>query len=175
MRTILLPLLAVFAATLNLSAGRLDVAVIQFPELKNAEELEAALANANLAELADADRTRTDVSYLKGGTVLFAQSLGASPGTKFASSTRLRNQKAEVEGQLGSGTVSVAITTTEGVKAGLRSVESRVYNGQGSLPAGSPRVLSIRQIKGKAPHVEKGQAKMKTYDLSTAIIAQYTP
>jgi hypothetical protein len=175
MRTILLPLLAVFAATLNLSAGRLDLAVIQFPEPKTVEELEAALANVSLAEVTDADRTRTEVPYLKGGYVIFAQSFGAAPGSKFGSSTRLRNDRVDVEGKLGSGSISVSISTIVGVKAGLRSIESRVYSGEGPLPAGTARVLSIRQIKGKAPHVEKGQAKMKNYDLSTAVIAQYTP
>lgn len=175
MRMILLPLLAVFAATLNLSAGRLDVAVIQFPEPKTPEELNAALANVSLYELTDADRTRTDEPYLKGGYVIFAQSIGASPGAKFASATRLKNDRVDVEGHLGSGNVSVSITTVEGVKAGLRSIESRVYTGSGPLSPGAPQVLSIRQIKGKAPHVEKGQAKMKTYDLTTALIAQYTP
>ncbi len=173
MRTILFSLLAVFALNLNLHAGRLDLAVIQFPEPKTAEELNAALANVSLFDLSDADRTRTDEPYLKGGYVIFAQSVGATPGAKFSSITRLKNDRVDVEGQLGSGSISVSITTIEGVKAGLRSIESRVYRGEGPLSGGAPRVLSIRQIKGKAPHVEKGQAKMRTYDLTTVLIAQY--
>ncbi len=71
---------------------------------------------------------------LKGGYVIFAQSIGTSPGSKFASTTRLKNDRVDVEGQLGSGNVSVSITTVEGVKAGLRSIESRVYTGSGPFP-----------------------------------------
>lgn len=175
MRTTFFSLLALLALNLAAHAGRLDLAVIQFPEPKTPEELDAALANVSLFDLADADRTRTSEPYLKGGYVIFAQSVGAAPGAKFSSITRLKNDRVDVEGNLGSGNISVSITTIEGVKAGLRSIESRVYSGQGPLPAGSPRVLSIRQIKGKAPHVEKGQAKMRTYDLTTVLIAQYQP
>ena len=175
MRTILLSLLAVVAATFNVSAGRLDMAVVQFPEPKTPEELNAALANVSLHEITDADRTRTSEPYLKGGYVIFAQSIGVAPGAKFSSVTRLKNDRVDVEGQLGSGKVSISITTVEGVKAGLRTIESRIYTGSGPLASSAPQVLSIRQIKGKAPYVEKGQAKMRSYDLTTVLIAQYTP
>ncbi len=175
MRPFIACLLAVAAATANLNAGRLDVAVIQFPEDKTPEGLASALAGANLFDITDSNRTMTSEPYLKGGYVIFAQSMPASAGSKFSTATRLRNERVDVEGQLGSGTVSVTISVTEGVKAGLRSFEKSVYTGSGPLSAGSPQVLSIRQIRGKAPRVEKGQSKMATYNLTTVVVAQYTP
>lgn len=175
MRTILVCLLAVSASLANLSAGRLDVAVIQFPEEKTPEGLNAALANVNLFEMTNSNRTMTKESYLKGGYVLFTQSLLVTPGSAFSSVTRIKNERADVQGRYAGGSLTLSIELMEGVKAGLRSFQNKLYSGSASLPAGSPNVLSIRRIKGKAPQVIKGQAKMERYDLTTAVIAQYTP
>jgi hypothetical protein len=175
MRTILVCLLAVSASLANLSAGRLDVAVIQFPEEKTPEALDAALAKENLFEMTNSNRTMTKESYLKGGYVLFTQSLSVTPGSAFSSVTRIKNERADVQGRYAGGTLSLSIELMEGVKAGLRSFQNKLYSGSAPLPAGAPTVLSIRRIKGKAPQVVKGSAKMEKYDLTTAIIAQYTP
>lgn len=175
MRILLVCLLAASASLANLSAGRLDVAVVQFPEEKTTGELDAALASQNLFEITNSDRTMTKESYLKGGSVLFSQSLTVASGSAFASVTRIKNQRADVQGKLAGGTLSLSIELIEGVKAGLRSFQNKLYSGSAPLPAGAPRVLSIRRIHGKAPKVVKGIAKMETYDLTTAIIAQYTP
>lgn len=175
MRTFLLCLLALSATLAASSAGRLDVAVVQFPEAKTPEELNAALANVNLFEMTNSNRTMTKEPYLKGGYVLFAQSLTVAPGSSFANVCRIRDQRADVQGRLGNGQLTLSIELMEGVKAGLRSFQNKLYSGSAPLSAGAPRVLSIRRIKGKAPHVVKGQAKMESYDLSTAVIAQYTP
>lgn len=159
----------------NVSAGRLDVAVIQFPEEKTPEELSSAFASQNLYEMTNSNRTRTDESYLKGGYILFAQSLAAARTGTFGSATRIKDSRADIEGQLGASNVSVTVTLTEGLKVGLRSFEKKVFSGAGSLPSGSPQILSIKQIKVKSPSVNKGQAKIERYMVTTVVVAQYTP
>ncbi len=172
----LLVVLAVSIFTLaSLSAGRLDVAVIQFPEEKTSEELSAALASQRLSEMTNSNRTMTSESYLKGGYVLFAQSLAATPGSSINSATRIKDTRADIEGQLGSGRVNFTISLMEGIKAGLRSFEKKTYTGSGPLPAGAPRLLSMKQVKGKAPAVIKGQTSIERYNLTTVVVAQYTP
>jgi hypothetical protein len=175
MRTFLVCLLAASASLANLTAGRLDVAVVQFPEEKTPEELNAALAKVNLFEITNSDRTMTKESYLKGGSVLFTQSLSVAPGSDFSSVTRLKNERADVQGRYAGGSLTLSIELMEGVKAGLRSFQNKLYSGSAPLSAGAPRVLSIRRIKGKAPQVIKGQPKIEKYELTTAVIAQYTP
>ena len=175
MRKFLFGLLALSATLAPLSAGRLDIAVIQFPETKTAGELNAALAGQSLFEITNSNRTMTKESYLKGGYVLFAQSLTVNRGSAFSSVTRIKNERADVQGTLSANTLSLSIELMEGVKAGLRSFQNKLYSGSAALPSGAPSVLSIRTIRGKAPKVNKGIAKMETYELTTATIAQYTP
>jgi hypothetical protein len=49
MRSIIVSLLAAYSTVSTLVAGRLDVAIIQFPEEKAPAELESALAKVNLS------------------------------------------------------------------------------------------------------------------------------
>jgi hypothetical protein len=173
MRLILVNLLAACASLATLLAGRLDLAVVQFPEEKGPAEHEQALGSVKLFELTNSDRTRSNQAYLKGGTVLFAQRLSALSGSQFSTSTRLKNSSADVEGSLGRGTISISISLMEGVKVGLRTFEKKVYTGSGSLSSGPPRVLGVRQFKGRFPSVVKGQTKMESYFLTTVVLAQY--
>lgn len=175
MRTLILALGLLSAPLLNLFAGRLDIAVVQFPGVYEAGALEGALARVNLFEITDSDRTRTSESVLKGGSVLFAQSLPLSPGGSFATSTRLRNQRADVEGSLGGGNLSATITLTEGIKAGIRNFEKRVYSGNGPLSAGAPQIISARSVKVKNTTAIRGQQKKEVLEYTTVIAAQYTP
>ena len=62
----------------------------------------------------------------------------------------------------------------EGVKAGLRSFQKKVYTGSGPLPPGSPDAPGVRQLKGRFPNVAKGQTKMESYFLTTVVLGQYT-
>lgn len=169
----LVNLLAVYSSLATLTAGQLDVAVVQFPEEKAPAELERALANVDLFEMTYADRTRTTHPYLKGGSVLFAQRLSALPGSRFSTLTRLKNASADIGGHLGADAISVSISLMEGVKAGLRTFQKKVYTGSGPLPPGSPHVLAVRQIRGRSPNVVKGQTKMESYFLTTVVLAQY--
>ncbi|HEY5706574.1 MAG TPA: hypothetical protein VIS96_13480 [Terrimicrobiaceae bacterium] len=175
MRTILVNFLAAYSTVASLVAGRLDVAIIQFPEQKAAAELESALAKVNLFEMTNADRTRTTHPYLKAGYVLFGQRLPVSPGLNFWTTTRLKNASAGVEGRLETGRVSISISLMEGVKAGLRTFQKKVYTGAGPLPPGPPRLLAIRQVSGRFPSIVKGHAKMESYHQTTVVVAQYAP
>lgn len=175
MRTLLCSLALTLTLLANASAGRLDIAIVVFPEEKGLGELEAALANVNLFEITDSDRTRTTESYLKGGYVLYAQSIAVSPGASFGGSTRIKNDRADIEGRLANGNLDATISLMEGVKAGLRNLEKKNYTVSSPLPAGPATVLSLRLGKGKSPLVTKGQAELKGYSYCSTILAQYTP
>ncbi len=171
MRTIIAALLF---SSVSLFAGQLDLAIIQFPEVKTVAELDDALANVSLAEISDGDRTLTNVSYLKGGYVVFAQSLPVNPGQRFASATRLSNSRADVIGRLGSSDIELSITLSEGVEAGLRRFTRRVFEASGPFNAGQARVLSLRQISGRTQSTIKGQATVKDSAFTSVIIGQYS-
>lgn len=175
MRTLILALGLLSAPFLNLFAGRLDIAVIQFPGTYEPGVIEEALGRVELFEITDADRTRTTESVLKGGSVVFAQSLPISPGGSFATSTRLKNLRADVEGRLGSGHLNATITITEGVKAGIRNFERRSYSGSGPLSAGAPQVISSRTVKLKLTSAIRGQQKKEEANYTTVVAAQYKP
>lgn len=145
--------------TLIASAGQLDLAIVQFPEVKTASELNAALASVNLAEMTNADRTVTKVPYLQGGKVLFFQS--APTVARIISSTRLGNARADVEGSLKNHSLQLEIRLSEGVDAGLRRFSSRTYSGSAPLPVGAPRVVAVRTIVGKTNSVTKGKSEVK--------------
>lgn len=165
-------LLALLVISLQASASQLDLAIVQFPEVKTVAELEAALANVNLAEITNSDRTMTSESYLKGGYVAFVQSLPVSPA--FASSTRISNNRADVQGRISGSNIAVKVTLSEGVEAGLRRFSSRTYEANSQLTPGQPRILSLRQISGKATVVTRGQSAIKETNLCSVIIGQIT-
>ncbi len=52
MRSIIVSLLAAYSTVATLVAGRLDVAIIQFPEEKTPAELESTLAKVNIFDRA---------------------------------------------------------------------------------------------------------------------------
>ena len=112
----------------------------------------------------------TKASYLKGGYVIFSQSFPAAP--RFKSTTRLSNNRADVDGLLGNGNISVTISLSEGVAAGLRRFSRRVFLGSSPIKAGQPHVVSIRQITEKTRQVLRGDVSMVETVSCTAIIAQ---
>ena len=156
--------------TFSAFATQLDLAVVQFPEVKTGAELNTALAGLNLAEITNADRTITSIPYLQGGRVLFCQS---APSTAtLNSSTRLENSRAEVTGEYKNNSLQVEIRLSEGVDAGLRRFSSRLYSGSAPLSTGSPRVLAVRTITGKTNSVSKGKAEVKETVTCHVILAQ---
>ena len=156
--------------TLSAFAAQLDLAVVQFPEVKTAAELNAALAGVNLAEITNADRTVTSVRYLQGGKVLFSQSIPST--ATLNSSTRLGNSRADVTGSLKNNSLQVEIRLTEGVDSGLRRFTSRTHAGSAPLPTGEPRVIAMRIITGKTNSVTKGRAEVKESVSCHVVLAQ---
>ncbi len=156
--------------TLSAFTAQLDLALVQFPEVKTFEQLNAALAGVSLAEITNADRTVTSVPYLQGARVLFAQSLPST--AQISSSTRLGNARADVTGQLKNNSLQVEIRLTEGVDAGLRRFTSRTHAGSSPLPPGSPRVIAIRIMTGKTNTVTKGSAEVKESVSCHVVLAQ---
>lgn len=162
--------LAALAFSISASAAQLDLAIVQFPEIKTASELDAALAKVDLAEITNSNRIMTKEPYLKGGYVVFAQS--QSVGDHFASSTRLSNSRADVRGQISGGKIVVSITLSEGVEAGLRRYSSRTYEANSPLVPGQTRILSIRQIAGKSVVAIRGQASVSETNFCSVIIGR---
>jgi hypothetical protein len=70
---------------------------------------------------------------------------------------------------------SIALSLMEAIKAGLRTFQKKVHTGAGPLSAGSPRVLSFRQMRGRSPNLVKDQTKMQSFFLTTIMVAQYVP
>ena len=168
-------LLAILLSMSHAVAGQLDVAVIRFAEAKDPGALGAALAEVRLAEMTDADRTRTSVSQLKNGTVIFAQSFPANPGSKFSTSTRVGNTRADVTGTLGAGSLALSIGINEGVQAGLRNFQNRNYTGSASLTPGPATLISMRRVENTAPKVLKGQSSPSSEVFTIILVAQFTP
>jgi hypothetical protein len=107
--------------------------------------------------------------------VVFTQTLGVAAGGKFANSTRLGNQRADVSGSLNGSNLSVEITILEGVKVGLRKFRQNSYAGAGSVAGGVPRLIAVRQSKGKTQTAIKGRATIQEYNYTTIIVARYVP
>jgi hypothetical protein len=169
-RMIRLAALVFLFQTLSAFAAQLDLAVVQFPEVKTAAELNAALVGVNLAEITNADRTVTSVRYLQGGKVLFCQSIPST--ATLSSSTRLGNSRADVTGTLKNNSLQVEIRLTEGVDSGLRRFTSRTHAGSAPLPTGAPRVIAMRIITGKTNSVTKGSAEVKESVSCHVVLAQ---
>lgn len=150
-------------------ASQIDLALIQFPEPKTAEELNEALAKVNLIEITNSNRTMTKQRALQNGTVLFAQSTDSA---NLTSSTRLDNLRADVSGSYKNGRLEIQISLSEGVDAGLRSFTKRTYQGAAELPPGSTRVIGLRQITSKKTAAEKGRIEVRESQTTTAIIAR---
>ncbi len=176
-RSLLRSLALLVAAVLPASvfAGRLDIAIIQFTDARSQGDLAAGLAKVDLFKVTDSDSTETSEPALRGGHVIFAQSLPATPGASFTTSTRLTNQRADVSGSLSGSNLAVEITILEGVKVGLRKFQQSSYSASGSVAGGVPVIIGIKQSSGKTQSAIKGKAKVISYDFTSVIVAHYTP
>jgi hypothetical protein len=159
-----------FIPWISVSAAQLDVAVLQFPEPKTAEEIHSALQGVHLADLTNADKTVTKISPIQGGQVLFAQSLPSAP--TFNSLCRLSNSQSSMVGRFSDGVLSLKITLSEGVNSGLHHFTSRKFEGSASLPLGPARVIAIRNIQAKTKSFTKGNASVKEVFTCNLIVAQ---
>ena len=165
-------LLALFVVIpwISVSAAHLDVAILQFTELKSVDEINSSLAGVSLSEMTNGERTNTKISTLKGGQVLFAQSLSATPNLR--SYCRLSNNKVEVDGGYNSGVLSLKITLSEELNIGLRRLTSRVFEGSAPLPLGSARVIAVRNIESKSRTYTRGIVDVKSELTCNLIVAQ---
>lgn len=150
--------------------GEIDVAVVRFPEPKEAADLLAALEGKSLAELTDDDYLVTKDAVLRGGRVLFAQRLEANGA--FMTATRLDNASAEVSGSLRSGKLVLAVTLAEGREEGWGNHSQRSYRGKGVLRGKDPVVVSVRMITGRSQSVVKGRAAVKETTECHVLLAQ---
>jgi hypothetical protein len=177
MRTLVLlaAVVSFLAAPLTAQAGRLDIFILQFVDERDQASIEEALGKVDMLKVTNSDRTETSVKGLRGGNVIFVQSLPISTGQNFASSTRLDNRRADVSGTLSGSSVSVRVTLMEGVKVGLRKYKEFVYEGAGAIGGGVPHLISINRSTNKTMEMVKDRQRTITYDSTTIIIAQYTP
>ncbi len=175
MKTLSLCLLTLAASALALStavAGRLDVAVIQYGDARDANEQAAAFAGENLFKITDSDSVESSDAAIRGGKVVFAQSLVISPGSSFAYSTRIDGSRADVSGTFSGSNVSIEITVQEGINIGLRKFKSSSYSASGSV-SGTASIIGIKASRGKTASAVKGIQKVISTNFSTLIVAQY--
>jgi hypothetical protein len=164
--------LTLLAALPSVHAGRLDIAVIQFSDKREPQLIIDGLREVNLAKITNSDRTETNVPGLRGGWVIFTQSLGVAPGGSFSSSTRLGSQRADVSGSLKGDQLSVQIAIQEGVKVGLRKYRERSYSGSNSVAGGVPQLISITRSTNKTANLK---GRVTVTESSTIVAAIYTP
>ncbi len=157
----------------NASAGRLDIAVIQYGDARDANEQATAFAGADLFKITDSDSVESKDSAIRGGKVVFAQSIGISPGSSFAHSTRIDDSRADVSGSFSGSNVTVEIAVQEGVDIGLRKFRRFNYSASGALSGGQATIIGIKASKGKTTSAIKGQTKVMSTNFSTLIVAQY--
>lgn len=162
-------LLLFLFAILTASADQLDIAIIRFPEPKEASSLNEALASVDLREFSDADHTKTRNPILKGA-VIFSQSLPLS--STLSTTTRFGTLQSQLVGSYRSGQLDIGITINEGVNEGLRKFVSRSFSGSLSLQKGRPRVVSLRTITHKNTSSVKGKIDVKHTSSTYAILAQ---
>ena len=156
-------------ATLSASAEQLDVAILRFPEPKEASSLNDALDSIDLRDLCDSDHTKTSNPLLKGA-VIFSQSLPLS--SSLSTTTRFGSLQALLVGSYRSGELDIGITINEGVNEGFRKFVSRSFSGSLSLQKGRPRVVSLRTITQKNTSSVKGKIDVKHTSSTYAIVAQ---
>ncbi|MGH8045719.1 MAG: hypothetical protein ACREKL_00610 [Chthoniobacterales bacterium] len=173
--TVLFAAVVLFVTMLSARAGRLDIAIVQFSDERDQASIEASLGKVDLMKVVNSDRMETGVSGLRGGDVLFVQSVPATSGMSFSNSTRLGIQRADVEGALSGSNVSVRVTIFQGVKVGLRKFRSTEYTGAGSVAGGGARLISYSQSTNKSQTMVKDRSTTITYKLTTIMIAQYQP
>jgi hypothetical protein len=109
---------------------------------------------------------------IRGGRVVFVQSLPVGKSGPFASSTRLTNQRADMQGRVSGNSVSAEITIQEGVDVGIRKFTRSTYSGTGSLSGPTPSIISTRSSTGRTQTAIKGQSKLTNYTFTTLIVAQ---
>lgn len=170
MRTFLLTLLALTTTTF---AGELHLAVVQYASDKDPALLAEGFASVDLFEATNGDSVLKGDDYIRGGSVVFAQSVPASPGSRLTTSTRIGVDRAEVQTALNGTNLSATISIFTGVQQALRSFTERTYRGEGNVAGGRPVLINVQRSSGKTANNIKGRMTIKEVGYTTAIVAQY--
>lgn len=157
-----------------LQAGTLTFAVLQFSSLVEEGELREALAGESLRGVTGKDRMDSRNALLRNVPILFSQEVRVARGSGFANTTRLGAQQATVEGRV-ADSISLQVTLSEGVDAGLRRFSQSVYRGEGALVSGRPQVLSLRQVDSRTQTAQRGRPRMVTNQFTIALVYQFQP
>lgn len=161
------------AASTLIQAGQLTIAVIQYMDARNADSLAAGFAATTLSEVTDSNKVEARDSAIRGGRVLFSQTIPVGKNTSFASSTRLGVMRADVSGKFNQPNLKVEVVVQEGVDVGIRKFSQSVFAGSGALANSNPTIISIRESTGKTQTAVKGNATLKTYNFTTLVLAQW--
>lgn len=153
-------------------ADQLTIAVIQYTDLRDPAAMQAAFAETDLTTITDSDTVEAKNTAIRGGRVVFVQTLPIGKSGPFASSTRLTNQRADIQGSVSGNTVSAEITIQEGVSVGIRKFTRSTYAGSGAVAGLMPSIISSRSSTGRTQTAVKGQSKLTNYTFTTLIIAQ---
>jgi len=166
-------LLALLAFTATSFAGELHLAVVQYASDKDPALLADGFAGVDLFEATNADSVIKGADYIRGGSVIFAQSIPASPGSRLTTSTRLGVDRAEVRTAMNGTNLSASISIYTGVQQALRSFTERRYNGEGDVAGGRPVLISVQLSSGRSANNIKGKVKIKGVGYTTILVAQY--
>jgi len=172
-RALLAGICLIAALATTTQAGQLTIAVVQYTDARTAESLAAGFSAVTLSEVTNSDKVEARDPAIRGGRVLFAQTIPASSSTPFASSTRLGVQRADVTGRLQAPNLKVEVSIQEGVDVGIRKFSRSVFSGSGALQGTSPTILGIRESTGKTQSAIKGKATLNNFNYTTLVLAQW--
>lgn len=167
------PLLLILALASTAFAGQLDIAIVQYASAKDASQLASSFASSNLADIIVSGNVSKADEYINGGSVIFAQTIPASPGSRLSTSTRLGEERVDVRTALNGLKLSANISIFSGVQQALRSFTERNYSGEGDLTGGRPTIIAIHGSSGKSATHFKGRVSIKLVGYTTLIVAQY--
>lgn len=155
-------------------AGQLTISVIQYGDSRDHDAMVAAFAKAKLAEITDSDTVESRDGAIRGGRVLFSQTLPIAGNGSFASSTRIAGSRADVNGRLNQPSLQAEVSIQEGVNVGIRKFSRSAFSGSGTLDGSHATIIGLRESSGKTQSATKGQVRMSTYNFVTLVVAQWT-
>ncbi len=173
LRALIAGICLIAALAANTQAGQLTIAVVQYTDARTADSLAAGFSSVKLSDVTNSDNVESSDPAIRGGRVLFAQTIPASASTAFSSSTRLGVNRADVTGRLQAPKLKVEVAIQEGVDIGIRKFSRSVFSGSGALQGDNPTILGIRESTGTTQSAIKGKATLKNYNFTTLVLGQW--
>jgi len=124
--------------------GNLTLAVVQYSDSRDEAAVAAAFAETNLAEVTNSDSIASKDAAIRGGSVLFSQTIPSTGQGSFSNTTRLNIFRSELKGAFSKGVLNASVNLEKGVDEGLRRFSRSVYQGKATLRGNTPTVLSVR-------------------------------